>query len=184
VSSLLASGLHATGWAVVVSAISTAIVAFALLASVKANSRLAASLRLATLQQMVVEMDELRRIRVNDPALERVLFPTRASWSDLDIKRYVMAVQLANIFEWAYLARRDHLLDRDIWESWWETWQGVILASPSIKGSLEETVWTFGRSPQVRQDLDRLLNSQPGEPIPDPFQSRGMLTRLLLGGSI
>lgn len=106
----------------------------------RSNRRLSASLRMQTLQQMVVEMNRLRSVRASEPALERALFPSRAGWEDAKVKAHLIAVQLANIFEWAYLARRDGLIEREVWDSWVATWRGVILKSDPIRASFDDVV--------------------------------------------
>ena len=67
-------------------------------------------MRLDNLQSMVGEMNQIRRTRAENPDLERALFDKRNTWDDERINTNLMAVQLANIFEWAYFARRDGLI--------------------------------------------------------------------------
>jgi hypothetical protein len=138
-----------------------------LIAVARSNKRVAASVRMSNLQSMTVEMNGLRRLRADDPALERSLFETRTSWSDLQIKHNLMAVQLANILEWAYLARREGMIEIDVWESWVGTWRSVIVSSQPLRNSLGETVWTFGRSPEMTKDLGEIISGS--DSIPDPF---------------
>ncbi len=117
---------------------------------------------------MVSEMNVLRNRRADHPALERAMFHSRATWSDDEIREHMLAVELANIFEWAYLARRDGILDRDVWESWAETWRSVILASPPMQKRFTKTVWTFGRASNVFPGIDEFINDRGH--LPDPFR--------------
>lgn len=126
-------------------------------AVVRSNRKIATASRLNTLQQMVVEMNVIRRHRSDSPALERSLFEARRDWTDEEIQHHLAAVQLANILEWAYLARREGLLAREVWESWAETWQRVILTSKPLHDSFESSVWTFGRRPEIRTALEALV---------------------------
>lgn len=150
-----------------------------LVAVARSNRRVAASVRMSNLQAMLVEMNGLRRLRSDDPSLERSLFDTRTGWSDLQIKQNLMAVQLANILEWAFLARRDGLLERDVWESWVTTWRTVILASEPLRATLQDSVWTFGRSPEMKSVLDEVL-SGTGD-IPDPIRKTSRAAEWLTG---
>jgi len=154
-------------WAsVVVSAVSAFAVVVTLYALVRSNRRLSASLRIGTLQQMVSEMNGLRNRRADHPTMERAMFESRATWTDDQIREYLLAVELANIFEWAYIARREGFLDSDIWTSWAETWRSVILASPPLKKSFTATVWTFARAPAMLAEINGFFND-PSE-LPDP----------------
>lgn len=150
-----------------------------LVALARSNSKLGASVRLSTLQSMVAEMNALRRDRAENPDLERSLFDTRTDWDDLQIQHHMAAVQLANVFEWAYLARRDGLLELDVWESWVETWRSVILASEPLRNSFSSTVWTFGRSPEVAACLDELVHGS-GD-VADPVRDRSGLVARIAG---
>lgn len=158
-------------WAgVIVGGVSALAVVLTLYALVLSNRRLSASLRVGTLQQMVSEMNGLRNRRADHPTTERAMFAQRASWTDDEIRENLLAVELANIFEWAYLARREGFLDLDVWESWAETWRSVILASPPLQKRFTETVWTFARSPAILADITRFI-SQRGH-LADPRRRR------------
>lgn len=133
------------------------------------NRHLARSQRLNTLQSMVSEMNTIRQFRAENTQLERALFDARTQWDDLKIQKNIMAVQLANVLEWAYIARRDNMLDKDVWESWVTTWRQVILKSQPLRESFTETVWTFGREPSMSKVLTDLVMSSG--PIPDPRKS-------------
>ena len=128
-----------------------------LIAVARSNSKLADSMRLTNLQAMVVEMNQLRRFRATDTEVERSLFEDRVNWTDTQIHHNLVAVQLANIFEWAYLARRDGLIELDVWDSWVETWRSVILASEPLRKAFTPTVWTFGRSKDTLAALTLLV---------------------------
>jgi hypothetical protein len=136
-----------------------------------ANRRMAASLRMGTLAQMVGEMNDLRQFRADHPDLERELFEGRRTWSTASVQRHLAAVQLANILEWAYVARRNDLIEKDVWESWASTWRDVILESKSLRASFDASVWTFGRSRRVLADLEQLVSTR--QAIPDPRGRRG-----------
>jgi len=140
-----------------------------LIAVARSNKKLSSSLRLSTLQAMVTEMNKLRQSRAENPELERSLFTSRSDWSDTEIQHHLAAVQLANIFEWAFLARRDGLIELDVWDSWVETWRSVILSSDSLKASFTDPIWTFGRSPEIALQLTALVSGK--EVITDPFKS-------------
>jgi hypothetical protein len=142
------------------SAISTIGLLVSLFFVAQSNRKLAASMRMQTLQSMVSEMNTIRQMRSNDPSLERELFTNRAGWTDSEIKKNLFAVELANIFEWAYLARKNDLLEKEIWDSWVETWVGLLKASKPLADSFSENVWTFGRSPEMRQALDALVRGE------------------------
>lgn len=150
-----------------------------LLASTRSNRRLSESMRLNNLQSMVGEMNQIRRTRAENPNLERALFEKRADWDDDKINTNLMAVQLANIFEWAYFARRDGLIEKDVWVSWVETWRSVILDSASMRSLFTDQVWTFGRHPEVAQALTSIVQGQ-GE-IPDPVRSKSRILRFITG---
>jgi hypothetical protein len=136
----------------------------------QANRRLAVSLRLTNLAQMIGEMNDLRQFRAEHPDLERALFEQRRDWSSIIIQRNLTAVQLANILEWAYIARRNNLIEKDVWESWARTWRDVILASTPLQESFSESVWTFGRADSVLSDLQQIISRT--DAIPDPRQRR------------
>jgi hypothetical protein len=124
----------------------------------RSNRRLAKTQNLTNLQQILGEMNKLRTYRADHPDLEKALFENRETWGDIKIQQNLMAVQLANIFEWAFFAKREGLLDDDVWRSFIETWKKVILASPPLKDSFVDTVWTFGRDPSVMTKLKDLLD--------------------------
>ena len=128
---------------------------------------------------MIAEMNQLRRNRAANPDLERTLFDSRADWSDLQIQQHMSAVQLANVFEWAYLARREGLIEADVWRSWVETWRAVILGSEPLRNSFTPNVWTFGREHHMAQVLDALITGT-GE-VPDPLQDKSRFARKIAG---
>jgi len=152
-----------------VNAMQTLGVIGALLATMWANRNLARSIRLNALQQMISEMNRLREQRFHDPNVERAFFPNREKWSDCEIRQNIMAVELANVFEWAYLARRARLIDHDVWTSWAETWRSIIFPSPALRGLFADQnhVWTFCRSSDMESDLRKIVEHQEGR-IPDP----------------
>lgn len=154
----------------IASLLSLVALAISLLSVAQSNRRLSRSMHLSTLQSMVTEMNQLRQNRADNPDLERSLFESRKDWSDTEIQHHLTAVQLANIFEWAFLARRDGLIDKDIWDSWVETWRSVILASTPLREAFTDTVWTLGRSPQITVELRALVTGDSG--ISDPFERR------------
>ena len=164
---------------IVVNGVSALAVVISLFFVVSSNRRLSTSLRLSNMQAMVSEMNELRRLRAQNPDLERELFEKRSDWTALQIEKNLTAVQLANIFEWAYLARRDHLIERDVWESWVLTWRDVIMASESLKASFSDSVWTFGRQADVAKSLGALVKGS-GE-IPDPARRRSVIQSWIQG---
>lgn len=180
---VLSAQSTAWGWPditiLIVEVVGAAGIILSLIALIRSNAKLGASVRLSTLQAMISEMNELRRARADEPELERSLFESRQDWSDIEIKHHVAAVQLANVFEWAYLARRDGLLERDVWESWVETWRGVILASPPLRAAFTPTVWTFGRSEEVTHYLNELIKG--GGDVGDPCRDRAGITKRLAG---
>lgn len=153
----------------VLDVISTLAIVVSLLLVARSNRRVAASYRVGTLQEMVSEMNSIRAVRAGDPDLERALFDSRSSWSDEQIRSNLLAVQLANILEWAYLARRDGMLDEDVWNSWVRTWKDVVLASEPLKKLFSETVWTFGRDPEVSSQLTSFVTGQTSS-IRDPYR--------------
>ncbi len=150
-----------------------------LIAATRSNRRVSESMRLSNLQSMVGEMNQIRRTRAENPDLERALFEKRSEWDDVKINTNLMAVQLANIFEWAYFARRDGLIEKDVWTSWVETWRSVILDSASMKSLFTNQVWTFGRHPEVAQALTSIVQ-EAGE-IPDPIRSKSRILRFFTG---
>jgi len=77
-------------------------------------------------------------------------------------------VQLANTLEWAYLARRDGLIEADVWKSWISTWQTVISANADGTHLYDPSVWTFGREGTIATDLK--LITEEGF-IVDPYKS-------------
>lgn len=154
-------------------------VCISLVAVARSNVRLEKSLKLSTLQAMITEMNNLRQVRAENPNLERSLFESRKEWSDLEIQHNITAVQLANIFEWAYIARRDGLLEKDVWDSWVQTWRSVILSSEPLRNAFKDSVWTFGRSTEISHELTKLVNSS-GE-IDDPHKPRSGLWQKLTG---
>ena len=152
----------------VISTLSLFILFLSLLAVAKSNNNVAKSMRLTNLQSMVGEMNEIRRLRASNPDVERSLFLERQNWSNIEIEQNLIAVQLANIFEWAYLARRDGLIEKDIWESWVETWRSVILSSEALRKSFTPSVWTFGRMNDMTSILNDLVNNSGN--IQDPYK--------------
>ena len=152
----------------VISTLSLLALFLSFLAVARSNKQLAKSMRLTNLQAMVVEMNQIRRLRASMPDLERELFEDRRDWSDLLINQNLMAVQLANVFEWAYLARRDGLIEKDVWESWVETWRSVILSSESLRKFFTDSVWTFGRMNDLTSVLTNLVKEAGA--IDDPYK--------------
>lgn len=75
-------------------------------------------------------------------------------------------VQFANTLEWAYLARRDGLIEQEVWNSWISTWKNVIAANASDEHLLDHSVWTFGRTGKISEDLK--LITRDGIDL-DPF---------------
>lgn len=159
--------------------ISILAVCLSLVAVARSNRKLVQSMRLSTLQAMVSELNNLRQNRSQHPDLERSLFEGRKDWSDLEIQHNLTAVQLANVFEWAFVARRDGLLDKDVWESWVETWRSVILASESLRLAFTLSVWTFGRAPEISVELTKLVNGSGV--ILDPFKKSSTFWQRLTG---
>lgn len=157
-------GVH---WQVVVSAIGAVLVGGSLISVAWSNARLARVQNLNNLQQIMGEMNRLREYRSDHPELERELFAERADWSDEKIRGYLLAVQMANIFEWAFIARKRNLLDQMTWDSWVETWQNVIIPNPALRDQFTDKVWTFGRVEPMRSELMRLITvrSVTGNPI-------------------
>ncbi|MEI6649018.1 MAG: hypothetical protein WCO08_05175 [Actinomycetes bacterium] len=125
-------------------------------------------MRLSNLQAMVGEMNEVRRLRATMPEVEKSLFVDRRDFTDLEISQNLIAVQLANIFEWAFLARRDGLIEKDVWESWVETWRSVILSSQPLRDLFTPTVWTFGRMNDMTAILEQLVQGTGA--IQDPYR--------------
>lgn len=131
------------------------------------NLIVAKSVRLNNLQQMVVEMNRIRQARASCPDLERALFGHRAGWTDAEIQSYLVAVQWANILEWAYLARQDGVITASVWQSWAKTWVDVMLASDALRTHLlRDEIWTFGRSRKMRDELKRMIVDRV---VPDPY---------------
>jgi hypothetical protein len=159
--------------------LSLIIVGISLVAVARSNRRMSQSMRSSTLQAMITEMNKLRQSRSDNPELERALFSARKEWTDSQIEMHLAAVQLANIFEWAFLARRDGLVELDVWDSWVETWRSVILASEPLKLSFTDSVWTLGRSPEVSHQLTLLVNGT-GK-IADPLRKKSRLWERLVG---
>jgi hypothetical protein len=147
-------------------ALSFVVLVFSLLYVVRSNNQVANSMRITALQQLLSEMNELRRIRASDIGLEQALFDARKNWDEVTIKKHLMAVQLANILEWAFIARRDGVLSETEWKAWAKTWREVILSSASLKSAFKSEVWTFGRDPGIEDALKHIFDET--KPIPDP----------------
>lgn len=154
-------------------------IVISLLAVARSNQRVQNVERLSTLQSMVVEMNSLRQVRAANPDLERSLFESRADWSDSHIQNNLVAVQLANILEWAFLARRDRLIEKDVWESWVQTWRNVIMSSKSLKATFKDSVWTFGRHTAVQPVLYEIIWGKSD--IPDPARSQSRFLAWITG---
>jgi hypothetical protein len=154
----------------IINAIQTLAVVLALSATIWSNRKLAKSLRSNALQQMIAEMNRLREQRMEHPDIERSLFPKRAQWPDQRIRENIMAVELANIFEWAYLARREGLIEKAVWDSWAMTWRSIIFPSPILRGLFADQahIWTFCRAPEMAHQLRLIVESETAE-IPDPI---------------
>lgn len=148
--------------------VSALAVCISLIMVAASNRKLSQSMKLANMQAMISEMNTLRRLRADEPDLERSLFPDREAWTDTEIQHNLTAVQLANVFEWAYFARRDGLIEKDVWDSWVETWRSVILASEPLRQAFQSSVWTFGRSDAVSSELNKLISLSG--PISDPHR--------------
>lgn len=141
----------------VVTAVGSVGVIISLVLVARSNQRLARAQNLTNLQQILGEMNKLRLYRADHPELERALFKERERWTDTRVQEHLMAVQLANIFEWAFFAKRDGLLREEVWDSWVTTWTEVILISPPLKECFNDKVWTFGREPAVMGEMKALL---------------------------
>lgn len=165
-----------TVWANIAQVTGAVAIVLSLMQVARSNRRLAASLRLDSMQQMIGELNKLRQIRMDQPDLERSLFPDRKSWSDDQVRKNLVAVQFASMFEWAYFTRREGLLPADVWLSWIDTWHAVIIRSPGLRESFEESVWTFGREEPAHQDLMRLVFDEGVRQ--DPFVTRRKQRRL------
>lgn len=147
-------------------ALSFVVVVVSLLYVVRSNNQVAKSMRVTALQQLLSEMNELRRIRGSDAELEKALFDSRKDWDETSIKKHLVAVQLANILEWAFIARRDGVLSESEWKAWAQTWREVILSSSSLKRSFRSEVWTFGRDQRFQESITILFDET--KPLPDP----------------
>ena len=131
------------------------------------NVNVAKSIRLTNLQQMVVEMNRIRQVRAGNPKLEKSMFAGRDAWTDEQIQSYLIAVQWANILEWAYLARQEGAITEPVWRSWARTWIDVILASDPLRQHfLRDEIWTFGRAPRMREELTQMIRDRV---VPDPY---------------
>lgn len=159
--------------------VSVLAICISLISVSRSNRRLSQSMKLTTLQAMVGEMNNLRQARAENPNLERSLFEARAEWSDTQIQHHLTAVQLANIFEWAYLARRDGLIEKDVWDSWVDTWRSVILASKPLRSAFTESVWTLGRSAEITVQLNALVSGSSA--VLDPIRQKKSLWEKIVG---
>lgn len=163
----------------IIQLVSLFIIGVSLIAVARSNRRMTQSMRSSTLQAMITEMNKLRQVRAENPSLERSLFTARQNWTDSQIQHHLAAVQLANIFEWAFFARRDGLIESDVWESWVETWRSVILASDPLRDAFTDSVWTLGRSTEVSVMLQELIAGN-GE-IQDPIRVKSRVWEKIVG---
>ncbi len=163
----------------IIQLVSLFIIGVSLIAVARSNRRMTQSMRSSTLQAMITEMNKLRQVRAENPSLERSLFTARQNWTDSQIQHHLAAVQLANIFEWAFFARRDGLIESDVWESWVETWRSVILASDPLRDAFTDSVWTLGRSTEVSVMLQGLIAGN-GE-IQDPIRVKSRVWEKIVG---
>jgi hypothetical protein len=103
-------------------------------------------------------MNKIRQVRFENPEIEKKLFPSRKDWNDEKVKKYLLTLQMANVFEWAYIARRQDLISYQEWESWIITWREVIVDSEELKALLSDTVWTFARQDAMQRHIRSLLD--------------------------
>lgn len=131
--------------------------------------RLRLAIQSDTTQKMVYMMNDLRNKRLDNPALEKILFAKRKNWSDDEIRRHVFIVELVNIFEWSYLARRDGLIDKETWSQWIKTWRDFIVADDRMKEAFEPSVFTFSHE-EARDAITKLIKEEQVSAI-DPYKS-------------
>lgn len=94
--------------------------------------------------KIINSMNNLRDVRIQFPDLERALFKSRDKMEDKEIRKRVYCVELANIFELAFLSHEKGLIDQKEWDDWSSMWKKVILSDESMRTMMEdETIYTF-----------------------------------------
>lgn len=99
--------------------------------------------------KIINSLNNLRNIRIQFPDLERALFKSRQEMNDNEIRKRVYGVELANIFEWAFLSQKEGLIDKKEWDDWSSMWKKVILSDESMRTMMEDkTIYTFSADAQ------------------------------------
>ena len=134
------------------------IILITLIQLVRSNRQLTRSINQTSLYNILSEMNKIRQVRFENPEIEKKLFPSRKDWNDEKVKKYLLTLQMANVFEWVYIARRQDLISYQEWESWIKTWREVIVDSEELKAHLSDTVWTFARQDAMQRHIRSLFD--------------------------
>lgn len=116
-------------------------------------------------------LNNLRNLRINDPKLEGLLFAGRKDMSEQEIKTRVYVVELANIFELAFLSRKVGLMGKSVWDEWIYLWKTTILSDESMATLLTDpTIYTFSRLEAC--DVVKKISKNKDYIVPDPYIGR------------
>ena len=145
----------------------TIAILFALFVAIFELKRTRTSNRVNTYNSIISMMNNLRDFRIKDPELERALFTGRSTWTDVQIKTRVYAVELANIFELVFLSRKAGLIEKSVWDEWILLWKTVILSDKAMRDLLKDpTIYTFSRLDACEEV--RKISENEDYVVPDP----------------
>jgi hypothetical protein len=152
----------------IIDLIQTIAILVALLVTGVQLKRVRTSNRVNTYTSIISMMNNLRNLRINDTELEGLLFTGRKDMSQQEIKKRVYVVELANIFELAFLSRKVGLMEKSVWDEWIYLWQNIILTDESMATLLTDpTIYTFSRIEAL--DIIKKISKNKEYIVPDPY---------------
>ena len=90
-------------------------------------------IKMDNLSKIINALNDLRKVRIQNPELEKELFENRKDMTKEEIMRRVYNVQFANIFEWVFLSYKKGLISEKEWKDWSWIWKNVILKDESMR---------------------------------------------------
>ena len=148
--------------------IQTIAIIFALIVTALGLKRTRTSNQINTYNNIISMMNNLRNLRIKDTELEGLLFAGRKDMTEQEIKTRVYVVELANIFELAFLSRKVGLMGKSVWDEWLYLWKTIILSDESMATLLTDpTIYTFSRLEACEEIIN--MSENKDYIVPDPY---------------
>lgn len=101
-------------------------------------------IKVDNLSKIISALNDLRKVRIENPELEKALFESRKEMTKDEIMKRVYNVEFANIFEWVFLSYKKGLIGEKEWKDWSWIWKNVILKNESMRAvMMDKTIYTF-----------------------------------------